>query len=128
MYLMAMLRRAEIDPADSRYPNNAIIKYDVALRPEQAIRQMPRESAMASETRPMIRTKAKESRYGGADRICEVRAEKAMLLMIVGKNTGSEAKETLIERNMSACSHAIELERVATVLEALMRAMMLPSG
>lgn len=76
----------------------------------------------------MIRTKAKESRYGGADKICEVRAEKAMLLITVGKNTGSEAKETLIERNMSACSQAIELESVATVFEALIRAMMLPWG
>lgn len=69
----------------------------------------------------MKRTKANDRRYGGADRICEVTAENDMLLMTVGRNTGREAKETLIERNMSACNHGIMVERVRTVAEDLRR-------
>lgn len=67
----------------------------------------------------MKRTKANDKRYGGADRICEVNAEKDILLMIVGRNTGKEAKETLIDRKISACSHGTRLPRVRNVAEVL---------
>lgn len=69
-----------------------------------------------------MRTNANDSRYGGADKICEVRAEKDMLLMMVGRNTGREAKETLIERKINACSHGTRLESVLMVGEDFRRA------
>lgn len=69
----------------------------------------------------MKRTKPNDKRYGGADRICEVRAENDMLLMMVGRKTGREAKDTLMERKISACNHGIRLERVLTVAEAFRR-------
>lgn len=76
---------------------------------------------MESERRPMSKTKTNDRRYGGADRICEVRAEKDMLLMMVGRNTGKEAKETLMERKINACNHGIKLVRVLKVGEDLKR-------
>lgn len=69
----------------------------------------------------MKRTKVNDRRYGGADRICEVRAEKDMLLIMVGKKTGREANETLIERKINACNHGTRLDRVLIVAEALIR-------
>jgi len=69
----------------------------------------------------MRRTNAKERRYGGAERICDVSAEKSMLRIIVGRKTGRDAKETLIERKMRACSQWIGLDSVLTDFEDLRR-------
>lgn len=44
-----------------------------------------------------------------------------MLLMMVGRNTGRDAKETLMERKMNACNHGIRLVRVLNVAEDFKR-------
>lgn len=76
---------------------------------------------MESDTRPISKTKTNDRKYGGADKICDVRAEKDMLLIMVGRNTGRDAKETLIERKMNACSHGTTLVRVLNVAEDFRR-------
>ena len=64
-----MLRLVGIRLPDSRAPKSAVVKYEAALKPEHAIRQNPRLFGIESERRPIKRTKTKERRYGGADRI-----------------------------------------------------------
>ena len=51
-----------------------------------------------------------------------MRGAKFMALIMVGRNTGSDANDTFIERKMSACSQGIGLESVLTVLDDLSRA------
>lgn len=63
----------------------------------------------------------KDRKYGGADKICDVRAEKDILLMMVGRNTGRDAKETLMDRKMNACNHGTRLVRVLNVAEDFKR-------
>lgn len=70
----------------------------------------------------MSKTKPKERRYGGADRICDARAEKFMLLIMVGRNTGSDANDTLIERKIRACSQGMGLDKVLILSEDTRRA------
>lgn len=48
-------------------------------------------------------------------------AEKDMLLMTVGRKTGRDANETLIDKKISAWSQGTRLERVLTVAEDLKR-------
>lgn len=48
-----------------------------------------------------------------------------MALIMVGRKTGSEAKETFIEKNIKAWSHGIGLESVLSDCEAFIRLIML---
>lgn len=64
-----MLRFVEIKFEVSNVAKKAIIKYDDAEAIAQAIRKMPRESGIASEKCPTTKTKANDSKYGGADNI-----------------------------------------------------------
>lgn len=102
IYRTMMLKLSEMMPDASRDANRAIEKYEPAEIAAQHIRHSPRESEIVSEKRPMNKTKAKDKRYGGADSICDVSAEKDIAFIIVGKKTGREAKETLIEKNIRA--------------------------
>jgi len=50
-----------------------------------------------------------------------VSAEKSMLRIIVGRKTGRDANETLMERKMRACSQGMELNSVLIDFEDLRR-------
>lgn len=57
--------------------------------------------------------RAKENRYGGAERIWDDKAENPSdFSRIVGRNTGSEAKDMLVKRNMEAVNHGVKEQRV----------------
>lgn len=49
-------------------------------------------------------------------------AEKSMLRIMVGRKTGRDANETLMERKMRACSQGMELDSVLIDFEDLRRA------